>query len=189
MLIPELPGWDGLHSFAAHFPIALLPVAPLLIVVGLFAKRSGPPYLITALILMVLGTIGASAAALTGQEAAEIVHYAPHVWPIRQRHEELAEVATALFAALTLVFALLVFIPLWLERRGFRMRRTHFVGMHVTYMLFYLATCLVLMHAGHEGGRLVYEFGVRAGAETEKSRPTTTSAGEPRPGLVDDQPD
>ena len=31
---PPIPSWDGLHPLIVHFPIALLLVAPLLVVLG-----------------------------------------------------------------------------------------------------------------------------------------------------------
>jgi len=68
-------------------------------------------------------------------------------------------VSIAIFTGLTLIFALLVFMPRRLRRK---LRTWHIVCAHVIYLLAYAGGCLVLMHAGHEGGRLVHEFGIHA---------------------------
>ena len=48
--MPPIPSWDGLHPLIIHFPIALLLVAPLLVLVGALLKpEKGRPVLYVAL--------------------------------------------------------------------------------------------------------------------------------------------
>jgi len=54
---PPIPNWDALHPLIVHFPIVLLLVAPLFIVAALVASPArGRLFMISALILMILGT-------------------------------------------------------------------------------------------------------------------------------------
>ena len=166
-MLPEIPDWDGMHAFVAHFPIALLLVAPIWVVLGLLSRESRRTHWSAALILMVLGTLGACAAALTGQEAADVGR-SRHAWDVLERHQELSEVSCAIFALLTLAFAGLVFLPKRLERK---LRPMHIVAAHVVLLVLYAGGCLVLMHAGHEGGRLVYEVGLSGAPKEATTRP------------------
>ena len=56
--LPPIPSWTELHPLVIHFPIALLLVAPLFIIIGMIVNpQKGRPFLIAALILMLLGTV------------------------------------------------------------------------------------------------------------------------------------
>ena len=98
-----MPDWNHLHPAIVHFPIALLTVAPLLVLLGLLwpAQRKGIHA--AALALLVLG---AGAALLALPELREAV----------ERHEGLAQTATALFGILTLAFGVLWGVPLFRRR-------------------------------------------------------------------------
>ena len=65
-MFPPIPSWDGLHPLIIHFPIALLLVAPILVLLGLISPNRGRAFLGAALILMVLGTIASWIAVSTG---------------------------------------------------------------------------------------------------------------------------
>ena len=67
--LPPIPAWTELHPLVIHFPIALLLVAPLFIVAGIIANpQKGRPFLVVALSLMVLGTVGTVLAVGTGKQ-------------------------------------------------------------------------------------------------------------------------
>src|SRR5450759_3598419 len=70
--LPPLPTWDGLHPLVTHFPIALLLVAPLFVVLGLFRRPSARAFLLAALLLMVLGTTAIFVAVPTGEAAGRL---------------------------------------------------------------------------------------------------------------------
>ena len=65
-----LPPWNHLHPAIVHFPIALLSVAPLLVLVGLFWSAQRRGIHTAALILLVLG-VGGLLLAMESGEAAE----------------------------------------------------------------------------------------------------------------------
>lgn len=164
-MLPEIPSWDAVHPFAAHSPIGVLPIAPLFVVLGFFSQRQRRAYWIAALLLMVLGTLGAALSASSGEAAAQTVRATQgiqHAWEVLQQHEQLAEVATAIFGVLTLVYATMIIGPWWVERRFKKTVPPVYVLIaNVVFLAIFSGAYLLLLHAGHEGGRLVYELGVR----------------------------
>ena len=153
-----IPGWQGLHPLVVHFPIALLTVAPILIVVGLFLKRA-PAFLGAALLVMALGTAGAWVAVASGAAAAHVVEGTPGVEPLLERHEEMAETARTMFTVLTLVFGALVAVPLAIKTElGRSLRVASYGGL----LAVYAAALVYLANTAHQGARLGHEKGVYA---------------------------
>lgn len=173
MNIPQIPSWDALHPLVIHFPVALLLVAPLLIVLGLL-PRMGRGYLNAALVLMILGTVAAWVAVSTGEAAGELAARTPAVKATLEQHEELAETTRALFTAFTLVFAALLFLPRILRRQPGRRLET---AVGVLFLLGYSAGAGVLAETAHQGGRLVHVHGVHALMPAEPAATTTSPTG------------
>lgn len=158
-MLPPIPSWDGLHPIIVHFPIALLLIAPVLIVLGLIFKKSGKAFMVSAFVLMLVGTIAAFVAVATGEAAGELAERMPNVEAVLENHEELAEMTRNIFTALTAVFGAILFVPMFFKKE---LDRKIMIPVGLAFLLFYGAGTVVLMNAAHEGGRLVHEFGVRA---------------------------
>ena len=159
--LPPIPSWTELHPLVIHFPIALLLVAPLFIVAGIIVNpQKGRPFLIAALVLMLLGTAGAFLAIATGEAAGEVAERTPAVNAVLERHEDLAEMTRIEFTVLTLLFAAILFLPRLLKREpsGVTARI-----LALAFVLFYSAGAVILVNTAHNGGRLVHELGVHAG--------------------------
>jgi uncharacterized membrane protein len=159
--LPPIPNWTELHPLVIHFPIALLLVAPLLIVGALLVNPlKGRPFLITALVLMVLGTAGTFLAVATGEAAGELVQRTAAVSAVLERHEDLGKTTRIVFSVLTLIFAALLFLP-----RLFMREATDASAriLPLAFLLFYCAGAVVLVNTAHNGGRLVHELGIHAG--------------------------
>lgn len=180
-MLPPIPAWDGLHPLVIHFPIALLIIAPMLILIGIFSKNKGRTFLISAFILMLIGTIGAFVAVSTGEAAGELAERLPGVDAVLEEHEELAETTRTVFTALTAIFGVLVFAPMLFGRKNKTVMMTRagdtyipesvepaglshkiMIPLGLAFLLFYSAGILLLLNTAHQGGRLVHEFGVRA---------------------------
>ena len=158
--LPPIPAWTELHPLVIHFPIALLLVAPLFIVAGIIANpQKGRPFLVVALSLMVLGTVGTVLAVATGAAAAEVTHRTAAMSAVLERHQELAETTRDIFGLLTVIFATILFLPRLLKREP-----TTAVAriLALAFLLFYSAGTVVLVNTAHNGGRLVHEFGIHA---------------------------
>ena len=167
MLFPPRPDWEGLHPLVVHFPIALLLVAPVVLAVGIVMRERGRPWLIAALLLTALGTIAAWVAVSTGEAAGELAERTPEINAAIERHESLAELVRTLFTIITLLFAALLFGPGLLRRRVAPRMET--LALVVLLALFGVGA-LAVAHTGHEGGRLVHEFGVRSLVAPTKGR-------------------
>jgi len=158
-MFPPIPSWDGLHPLVIHFPIALLLVAPILLVLGLVWRRHAQGVFAAALVLMALGTVGAWVAVSTGQAAGELVIRTPEINDIILRHASLAETTRTTFTVLSALFALLLALPLILKER---LR----VWVHVTalevFLVIYASATLLVANTAHLGGTLVHEQGVQA---------------------------
>src|SRR5688572_4784583 len=72
IMLPPIPSWDGLHPIIVHFPIALLLIAPILIVLGTIFYKNGRAFMVSAFVLMLIGTIAAFIATATGEAAGEL---------------------------------------------------------------------------------------------------------------------
>ena len=157
---PPIPGWDGLHPLIIHFPIALLLMAPILVVVGaMLSPAKGRPYLIAALILLLAGTASIYVAVQTGEAAGKLAERSPGIESILENHEFLAERTQAVFSVLSVIFVALIAVPWLLQRADTRLATTI---LPLAFLVLYSAGALLLVNTAHNGGRLVHEFGVRA---------------------------
>ena len=158
--LPFVPSWNGLHPLIVHFPIALLFVAPLFVILGIVVgPLKGRPFLVSALILMALGTGSIFVAVETGELASELVRSTSAVRAVLQQHQNLAETTEVLFTLLTVVLAALLYAPKLLRRElGLRV----LVALLAAFLLFYITGALFLVKTAHQGARLVHEFGVKA---------------------------
>ncbi len=173
--LPPIPEWDGLHPLIIHFPIALLLIAPVFVLIGVILKQQrSHPYLITALVLMVLGTAGTFIAISTGEAAAELADRVGPVNGVLEQHEELAETTRIVFSSLTAVFAVILLVPLFFTKTpGAVLHRI----LPVIFLVFYGAGMLLLVSTAHQGGRLVHEMGVHA--LMASSAPADSALGSP----------
>jgi uncharacterized membrane protein len=173
-----IPAWNGLHPLVVHFPIALLMVAPILMIVALLAKQKRA-FLTSAFIVMALGTAGAWLAVATGEAAGHLAEGIPGVEPLLKRHEEMAESVRTVFTVLTLVFAALLAIPWALKREPPRAVR---VGSYGALLAVYAGALVYLANTAHQGATLVHGKGVHALVAPGASGP---GAPEPRAGRSD----
>jgi uncharacterized membrane protein len=160
LTLPPFPGWQAIHPLVVHFPIALLFVAPIFVVIGVARKPPrSDPFLMAALLLMAMGTIGTFIASSSGEAAAKFADRVPKARIVLDQHEDLAETTELAFTALTLVFASILFVP-----RAFKMTpaRTTSTMLPLVFLIFYATGIISIANTAHQGGRLVHEFGVRA---------------------------
>ncbi|MGE5609392.1 MAG: DUF2231 domain-containing protein, partial [Bacillota bacterium] len=157
-MFPPIPSWDGLHPLVVHFPVALLLVAPIFILIGIFRHKERA-YPISALILLALGTIGAFVAVATGEAAGELAERNEAINRVLERHEHLAEYTRNAFASLTGVFLVLLATAIFLKER---FKPLAWILANVVFVLLYAGAMLLLAKTAHEGGTLVHQHGVRA---------------------------
>ena len=133
------------HPVAVHFPLVLLPLSVCVDLAAWWKRRPG--WHLLAYTLLVLGTLAALAAVLTGTEAAGRWPHAA-VQEHIGRHEDLATIAFFVFLGI-----LLGRLPL------------HLLGRHRDWRLKALivaaaVACGLLWQAALYGGDLVYKYGV-----------------------------
>lgn len=160
-ILPPMPPADGLHPILVHFPIALLLTAPVFIILAAAWHARRREMLLSALVLVALGTLGAVAAAWSGEEGEHAAKAVASAKPVLHDHEELGELARNLFLGMT---AILTVATVFVYKRGERLSRSAGVLTCAGLLLLYIAPALVLANAAHQGGRLVHELGVRAWA-------------------------
>jgi uncharacterized membrane protein len=158
--LPQIPSWNALHPLIVHFPIALLFVAPLFVILGIVVgPLKGRAFLVSALILMALGTASIFVALETGEGASELVRSTSAGREVLRQHQDLAETTQVLFTLLTVVLAVLLCAPRLLRRQlGLQVT----VALLAVFLLLYITGVLFLVKTAHRGARLVHEFGVKA---------------------------
>ena len=157
---PPVPSWDGLHPLIIHFPIALLLFVPILVVVGAaLTPAKGRPYLIAAMVLLLVGTASIFVAVETGEAAGKLAERTPGMEQVLENHQSLAERTQAVFSVLSMIFVALIAVP-WLAKQTDTRLTTTLLPL--AFLVLYSTGALLLAHTAHNGGRLVHEFGVRA---------------------------
>ena len=174
---PPIPSWDALHPLIIHFPVALLLIAPLFIVAGaVLTPVKGRPYLIGAMVLLLVGTAAIFVAVGTGEAAGKLAERVPGVEQVLETHESLAERTKVVFSVLSVIFLALLAMPRLLKMADTRLTTTI---LPLAFLVLYGAGALLLVNTAHNGGRLVHEFGIRAmvtssPAEANAALPTET---------------
>lgn len=178
--LPPVPAWDGLHPLIIHFPIVLLLIAPLFIVIAAaLGPVKGRSHVITALILMIIGTASVFVAVSTGEEAGKLAERTPAINAILENHEDLAETTRLWFSSLTLLLAGGI-VALSLVKR--LQSRAVVTAGTVAFLLVYTFGALTLVNTAHNGGRLVHEFGVHALVAPAPGTPPATAPPPEREG-------
>ena len=140
----HLPGMESVHPLVVHFPIALLLSAVAVDGLALALKR--PSIHRVALWNLVLGTVGAAVAVLSGLQAEDVAKHSFEIWQILELHKRLG--------ITTLILGIMM-SGLRLARRD---RLTPRVRLATLVVMAAMASTLTW--GASLGGRLVYEFGV-----------------------------
>jgi uncharacterized membrane protein len=160
---PSFPSWDALHPSVSHFPIALLLVAPACLFAALWLTKHRRTLAVVAFGLMLAGTLGVYLAASTGDAARDVARDAapqsPEVKAAVQTHEDLGSAVRAVFSALTVLLAALLFAPRVFKRE---LKASHFLAGLIALLVLCLAAGLILLNTAHSGGLLVHKLGLHA---------------------------
>lgn len=156
----SMPPFSHLHPALVHLPIALLPAAAILALLGGLwpAQRRGIHA--AALLLLGLGLAGALGALATGEAAEGLARRTPELREALHRHEHLAERATAIFGVLTAAWILALVLPRLLRRDLPSRLARAFFGLWLLGSAWGVVT---LGLAGHEGGRMVHDLHTHGG--------------------------
>lgn len=158
-VIPPVPPYEGLHPIVVHFPIALLAIVPLFIISAAVWRTHSRILLVTGLTICALGTAFAFLATSTGEAAEKMAQTVSGAGETLREHEQAAKLGLKLFVGYTIVLggATVTYISLFARvRTGWR------IAAAFVLLFIYVFPALVLMKAGHLGGRLVHVHGVRA---------------------------
>ena len=136
--------FEDLHAITAHFPIALLVVFAGLTVYA--AIRQNRRVLETTWLLLLVGTLGAVAATITG-----LVSHFPYE---ELEVHEVIEVHLLWSVAVTAVFVLLT---IW---RVISRLRGSDVGSSIPFAFLVVCGTGVLVMSGMTGGDLVFDYGI-----------------------------
>jgi len=157
--LPTIPELDGLHPLVVHFPIALLLVAPFLILIGLFYRNKTTNFLMAGFLVLLLGTISSFVAILTGESAGELVDKTPQITELLKRHKELAELTRNFFIIMTIVYGVILLLPRILKNK---LKSWIFISVHIAFIILYSYGCLLVANTADMGGKLVHGLGVKA---------------------------
>jgi uncharacterized membrane protein len=131
------------HPAIVHFPIALLSIAALFAVISLFRKKDF--FREVAFWNLLLGVIGAIAAALTGLIDEQNLTHNEEIHKILVKHKFTG------FSILILSFALLT----WLWVRKNKLGKSEYI----LWVLFLVLGTAMVSYQGYLGGRMVFEQG------------------------------
>lgn len=160
--LPPIPSWDGLHPLMIHFPIALMFVAPIFVVLAVLIRKHAGGLLLAASGLMVISAVTAIMAVSTGEAASGLAEKVPGAGAILENHEKLGEQARTLTVLLALAMCAGTVGYIF---KADKAPGKLWLGLAGLYLLGHGFGAIVIAKAGHEGGRLVHEVGVKAWAK------------------------
>jgi uncharacterized membrane protein len=154
-----LPDWaPNLHPLVVHFPISLLAAAALVDVIGLF-WRSSRGMRMGAVVLYAAGAVGALAAYVTGNQAAETVVMPTEAIVTLNTHQDLAFYTLIFFGTFALVRIVLAIL-----------RPDPSMAFRIPVVVVGILGQVLVWQTGEQGGRLVFEHGVGVAAVQEMDR-------------------
>ncbi|HVJ07299.1 MAG TPA: DUF2231 domain-containing protein [Acidisarcina sp.] len=175
-MLPHMPSWDLLHPLIIHFPIALLFLSPLFLAISAAVPpRKSRPYLVSAILILLLGTGSLFLSASTGKAAGELADRDGAVNAVLETHERLASETKVVFLGLSTILLGMFALPRALKRQESRLFSTL---LPLAFLVLYSAGLLFLVKTAHAGGRLVHEFGVHALLPASDSQATVAPVGE-----------
>lgn len=158
--LPPQPPWEGLHPLVIHFPIALLFITPVFVLLAAFLGKHGRWFGLTALMLLVMGTVSGAVAVSSGNAAFDAMETAEDGgWEVAEEHQQAAQEVQIMLVGLTLLYAVLFAIPLVISKWNVR---RYWLLTNLVFLALLMVVNLQLAHAAHLGGRLVHQYGVRA---------------------------
>lgn len=160
--LPPIPSWDGLHPLMIHFPIALMFVAPIFVVLAVLIRKHAGGLLLAASGLMIISAVTAIMAVSTGEAASDLAEKVPGAGAILENHEKLGEQARTLTVLLALAMCAGTIGYIFKAEKA---PGKLWLGLAGLYLLGHGFGAIVIAKAGHEGGRLVHEVGVKAWAK------------------------
>lgn len=188
--IPPLPSFAGLHPLVVHFPIALLLITPLLLAMGIIFSRDRRPFAIVTLAILLMGTAGAWVASYSGEAAEEAVEDLSPAEDVIGPHEDYGRFARNAF---TVISVLYTGFTVLLIKRGEKLGSGAFAGTQLGFIVLCAAGSLVVANAGHLGGRIVHQYGIRApiaegqaAAAAESQDDDESASGDDESGSDDD---
>lgn len=166
-----MPPWNHLHPALVHAPLVLLPVGPVLVLVGHLWTGQRKGIQAMALLLMALGLGGAGLAVATGWAAKRFAERTPELQAAVALHADLALQATVLFGILTLGLFALRLLAAVRRRELPRLADRLFLILWLGLAGWSVTT---LVRVGELGGRMVHVLHTHAGPEP----PEPPSAGD-----------
>lgn len=158
--LPPQPPWEGLHPLVIHFPIALLFITPVFVLLAAFLGKHGRWFGLTALMLLVMGTVSGAVAVSSGNAAFHAMESVEDGgWEVAEEHQQAAQEVQIMFIGLTFLYAVLFVIPLVIAKWNVR---RYWLLTNLVFLALLMVVNLQLAHAAHLGGRLVHQYGVRA---------------------------
>ena len=168
-LLPPVPPWEGLHPIVVHLPIGILLAVPLLIILGLFCKAHSRGFFYSAMVLMIVGTMGAYLAYFSGEATAQVAERPEDAMTDTvkmdtinkaiENHAESAEKVLIAFTLLSIIYVVMLYLPMIM---GKMLTPQWIWGMQIFFLLLYGIGCLILAKTGHLGGVLVHYYGLKA---------------------------
>ena len=141
---------NPLHPAIVHFPIVLILIGTLVAVIALILRRGPLPWVAAG--LLSLGSLGALAAAWSGEEDAEMAgEISTRAESLLDEHEEWGETTRNV----AMVAAVLAVVAAALSR----FPRAALV-LSILTVVFSLFASYCVAQTGHYGGQLVYKKGV-----------------------------
>ena len=104
----------NLHVIVVHYPIAFLTVYALFELLRFRRLLNQPFWFYVKAVLVILGSLGAGAALITGKMAKELFSGVSSLEPVVSLHEKFAQTTTIIFAVLAVSY-----LVIWLNRENF----------------------------------------------------------------------
>jgi uncharacterized membrane protein len=154
---PSPPPFEGMHPLVVHLPIGVLVLIPLFILLAIVFKHNTKYFTLSTSLLAWIGTIGAIIAVITGHAAYDVAPRSEDINKLLLNHMYLAELTRNLF----IVFSVLYTVFSYLLFKD-KVKPSLALIVQLVFLAFIGICVLALVNTGHQGARLVHEFGIQS---------------------------